>query len=807
MPANAIRNLVPCLRELVSAQGSQTSDRELLYRFTAQRDETAFAEIVRRHGPMLLRICQRVLRNAHDAEDVAQAAFLLLAQKAASLHWRDSLAGWLFQTAYRLALKARVSAHRRAHHEAQARIVPSDDPVNDLTVRELHAVLDEELNRLPEEYRAPIVLCCLEGRSRDEAAGCLGWPLARVKDRLERGRERLRSRLAQRGVLLGTALTSAWLTEAGALAGLSPHAVARDALALALGQANLARLVPPYLATLIKGETTTMLAHRVTMLLAGIALVLGTAAAVSRPSTETPPTRVQTASATAVHAEAAPEREVAVVQPRRVPLLGHKGAVPALAFAPDGKTIVTSGADKTICIWDVATGARKHRLTYAWGPDGLKTDNLEQTAVVVGVAYAPDGKTFATHSTGRYGWLIFWDAIKAQQTWSSCRNQDRLRGEGGAVAYSPDGKMVVAGFGRGATTVYENRQLGRELSQIGGQTGRASVAISPDSKLLAIAGGGSIQLAELPSGRALRDPLGVRSVAAVSAMAFFRGSARVVAADGGKGLRVLDTSTGKEERAFNSGNEVTALATSADGRQLATAGVGGTVVLWDAFGKEERRFSADGPVTALALSPDGKWLATAGPDGAVLWDLMRDEKPLPRGFKLSAKEVDKQWADLAGADGRKVYAAVRLLRADPGRSVPFLQERLAPRDTGPDPRRVKRLIAELDSDEFKKREAAVKELEELGMAVESALHDALMARPSLEVVHRLERLLKRLEEQSRTLTAEQQRDVRAVRVLEQVGTVKAKKVLEGLSKRGAGWWVEREARQAVKRMERGDGKR
>jgi RNA polymerase sigma factor (sigma-70 family) len=211
MTVQRLRTLLPRLREFVSRSGSQTADRELLRRFSAEQDEAAFAEIVRRHGPMLLRVCQRVLHNDHDAEDICQAAFLLLAQKASSIRWHESVAGWLFQSVYRLSLQARKAAGRRRRHEGRLRPAPGPDPLAELTVRELEAVLDEELNRLPEKYRAPILLCCLQGRSRDEAGRCLGWTPAVVKDRLEQGRERLRARLARRGVLLGTALTSAWL--------------------------------------------------------------------------------------------------------------------------------------------------------------------------------------------------------------------------------------------------------------------------------------------------------------------------------------------------------------------------------------------------------------------------------------------------------------------------------------------------------------------------------------------------------------------------------------------------------------------
>jgi WD40 repeat protein len=621
---------------------------------------------------------------------------------------------------------------------------------------------------------------------RDEAASCRGWELSLIKDRLERGRERLRSRLARRGVLLGTALTSAWLLESGAKAALVPYTTARAALLIAIGQATLADLLPVPVAALSRGGTTTMLTCRLSILAACLVLALGAAVGLTRPVEE--PTG-KPASANA-----------AIWEPERLPLTGHKGAVRAVAFAPDGKSVATSGADKTIRIWEVATGAQKHKMAHAWDERGGMTDNLDRTAVSVGVAYSPDGKTLATHSTGKYGWLVFWDAINGRGDWSQCRNQLRLRDEGGAVAYSADGKMVVAGFGGGITVVIENRTLAKDVYSVKGPNGRATVAISPDSKLLAVGNGGSIQLVDLPTGRVLRNPLGLRASDAVTSMAFLRGGTKVVTADGGKGIRVLDTTTGNEERAFESSDEVTTLASSADGKRLATAGVGGTVVLWDSFGKEQRRFFVGGAVNAVAFNPDGTRLATAGEGGVELWDLKREARPLPKNVKLSAKELNALWADLASGDGGKVYAASRLLRADPVRSVPFLQKRLSPKEAGPGRKRLQQLIAELDSDEFTKREAARKELEKLGAAAESALHEALATRPSLELTRRLERLLKKLGDQGKVPLAEMQRDVRAVRVLAQVGTPEAKKLLEALSKNAPGWLVMREAKEALRRL-------
>jgi len=283
-------------------------------------------------------------------------------------------------------------------------------------------------------------------------------------------------------------------------------------------------------------------------------------------------------------------------------------------------------------------------------------------------------------------------------------------------------------------------------------------------------------------------------------VAFFPDGNKLAAADGGQAVRILDATTGEQKTALEGKEAVRAFALSADGKRAATAGAGGVVRLWDvAAGKEERRFEARGAVRAVALGPDGKRLATADEDGAVVWDLTRDEKPLPKDLKLTAQELDALWADLASDEGGKAYAAARLLRADPARSLPFLQGRLKPKADGPDEKKLKQLIADLDADEFDKREAAAKELEKAGRPAESALRAALAASPSAEVRTRVERLLKLLGE-DRPLTAEQQRDVRAVRVLEQVGTPEARKLLEALVKESPGWWVTQEAREALRRL-------
>ncbi len=176
MAAGQLDAVLRHIRKLVRApETASTTDRQLLDRFVFGREESAFAAIVERHGPMVMGVCRRVLRNAQDAEDAFQATFLVLARKAGALHWRESVGGWLYEVACRVARKARADNARRQCHERQVEIMPSADPLSLAAGREIQAVLEEELCRLPEKYRLPVVLCCLEGTSRSEAARQLRW--------------------------------------------------------------------------------------------------------------------------------------------------------------------------------------------------------------------------------------------------------------------------------------------------------------------------------------------------------------------------------------------------------------------------------------------------------------------------------------------------------------------------------------------------------------------------------------------------------------------------------------------------------
>jgi RNA polymerase sigma factor (sigma-70 family) len=182
---------------MLEAMKEQT-DSQLLKRFASQQDQAAFADLVRRHRPMVLGVCRRVLGDAHDTDDAFQATFLVLVRKAGAIAQPELLANWLYGVAYRVALKARANAARRSEHERRAPVKAWVEPIVEATGRELRSALNAELHHLPEQYRAPLVLCYFKGKTNAEAARLLGWPTGSISGRLARARDLLRKRLVRR---------------------------------------------------------------------------------------------------------------------------------------------------------------------------------------------------------------------------------------------------------------------------------------------------------------------------------------------------------------------------------------------------------------------------------------------------------------------------------------------------------------------------------------------------------------------------------------------------------------------------------
>ncbi len=264
-------------RAALLSPGSGPSDGQLLEAFLNQRDESAFEALVRRHGPMVLSVCRRVVGNDHDAEDAFQATFIVLVRKAGTLRSRPLLAGWLYGVACRTAMKARAMSQKRRAKEKHAAEQPRPEAAANGVPEELLARLDEELNRLPERYRLPVVLCELQGQSRKQAAQTLGLPEGTLSWRLAHARKLLAQRLAPYGAMLSAGAVTAVLAESAAGATV-PAALLRATtgvgMQLIAGEALATGLVPVPIHVLSEGVLKAML-------LSKLKIVCGTALAVA----------------------------------------------------------------------------------------------------------------------------------------------------------------------------------------------------------------------------------------------------------------------------------------------------------------------------------------------------------------------------------------------------------------------------------------------------------------------------------------------------------------------------------------------
>jgi RNA polymerase sigma factor (sigma-70 family) len=259
---------------LHSLRRAGLTDAQLLERFVTQQDEAAFEVLLWRHSAMVLGLCRRVLRQEQDAEDAFQATFLTLARRAASISSQQALGSWLYKVAYRIALAARrQSAVRRARDRALRFLLPAKIPSMDADA-DLQALVDDEIQRLPEKYRSAVVLCYFEGKTNEAAAAEMGCPKGTVVSRLARARQRLRRRLTQRGVEAPTLLLSgaggAWSTSAS-------RDLLRNTCAAALAKTWLnpaSGLVSARVITLAQGAMRTMLWTKVRLALIGMAVAI-----------------------------------------------------------------------------------------------------------------------------------------------------------------------------------------------------------------------------------------------------------------------------------------------------------------------------------------------------------------------------------------------------------------------------------------------------------------------------------------------------------------------------------------------------
>jgi RNA polymerase sigma factor (sigma-70 family) len=636
------------LRRLTARQGSEhLSDRQLLRHFTAQGDEAAFATLVYRHGPSVLAVGRRVLHDRHAAEDVFQATFLVLARKAASIRKRQALASWLYGVAYRLAVRAKAQAGKRMLHERAQRTPPSEDPARTAAWRELVAVLDEELARLPDKYRAPLVLCYLEGKTQEAAARQLGWALSTLHDRLERGRERLRVRLEGRGVALSAGLLATALSQQAAEAAVSAALLdVTVEAALAFGAGGTVTAAASTQAMLLaKGVVhamyvTKLKAMAVAIFAVGVlglgtgklthSLLAGKPAAEGKAEAAKPPAKAVEKSIPAEAPQARTDRYGDPLPEGALARLGttrlrhvsfHPTQVRAFAYFPDGKTLASGGTDDIIRLWDVATGKTVGRIA---------TNDL----AIFSIAISPDGKTILAGGRddamkpGRQDYLCLWDAATGTKIRRFEGHRDGIIWR---AAFAPDGKIVASVAGDQTLRLWDV-PTGKELRRFEGPKLETAV-FSPDGAILAYSDGPSIRLWEVATGKERRRLQGHRD--GVWALAFSPRGDTLASGGEDHSVRLWDVATGQEIRQYHGhAGLVSSVSFSPDGATLVSAGLDGTIRVWDVgSGRELRRCGRAGLAPAgdpirltAALSPDGKTLASAGEESAVsLWDAASGE--------------------------------------------------------------------------------------------------------------------------------------------------------------------------------------
>jgi RNA polymerase sigma factor (sigma-70 family) len=609
------------LRGSARPAAEEPTDGELLDRFVTDRDESAFVELVNRHGPLVLGVCRRLLDNTEDVEDAFQATFMVLVRKADTIRKRESAASWLYGVALRVARRARATLTGRRQRERRAAlpeaIVPPEQAWDDV-----RPVLDDAVNSLPEKYRVLVILCYLQGRTYDEAARLLDLAKGTVSTRLTHARELLRQRLTRRGLVLPVALLVTLLEHNAAPAAMPPLL---PPLAVEAGRsaAGMEGWVSPHVASLAKAA----MMHRSITPAVVVALTL---ALVAIPITLVLWGKLRATDDAPIVAKPAE------VWQSRFTLSNHRHMGWQLTFSPDGKTLATEDDTWTVRLWD-PNNARQplqeiasndgFQIVLGFSADSRRVITAGQTAVHVfevttgkqivqhkGSAMAklaPDGNTLATIPFDEGGIHVI----------DLTTGRDRAFTEPRPIpvhclAFSADSKRLGAGDGEGAIHLIDVATMERQGRLTGNAMPTLELAFSPDGTTLAAMHGIQEQPKRLVEvwELATEKPRELPEHAPLH-VAFAPVGNVLVTQEGDGALNVWNPADGTRQGRFGgtmSGSMMFRIVFSADGTKVLTATNTRLVQIRDVATGQVRatlrghmHLVADG-----AFAPDGRTLAT-----------------------------------------------------------------------------------------------------------------------------------------------------------------------------------------------------